>query len=135
MKIIKQKEDVTQVQRSDWPPRPRSLSEKGYRKFMARTTVESVNGMDFTLQSVSPTWYYEQNDKYGMTGGKKRSVEYMDTMFKNVVIKPAEVAEKGMGYFDETEDLDTAEKLISRIESFLRERKESRKSTTKGASE
>ena len=56
-----------------------------------------------------------------MTGGKGRdTVRYLDTMFKNVVIAPAEVATGGMSYFDEKEDVKTPEKLIKAIEQFLR---------------
>mgnify|MGYP000072608818 FL=1 len=44
----------------------------------------------------------------------------MDGMFKNCVVAPAEVKAKGMEFFDDNEDLKTAEKLISAIEQFLR---------------
>ena len=44
----------------------------------------------------------------------------MDGMFKNCVVEPAEVKANGMEYFDDNEDLKTAEKLISAIEQFLR---------------
>ena len=75
-----------------------------------------------TLQSVSPSWYYELNDKVGNTGsGKRDSVKYMDTMFRNCVVSPAEITAGGMSYFDEREDLKTPEALIKEIESFLRE--------------
>lgn len=90
---------------------------------MARTKTVQVNDMDFTLQSVSPRFYYDVNDSCGMTGGKKNTAEYMDKMLKNVVIEPKEVSVKGLAYFDETEDIDTSEKLLKEMESFLRERK------------
>ena len=61
----------------------------------------------FSLQSVSPTWYFQTNDECGMTGGKKDTTKYLDTMFKNVVIAPAEVKTDGMGYFDAQEDVKT----------------------------
>lgn len=80
------------------------------------------NGTEFTLQSVSPSWYYETNDECGNTGsGKRKSAEYMDRMFKNCVIAPAEVRNEGMAYFDEKDDLKTPEGLIKAIENFLRE--------------
>lgn len=105
----------------NWPRKPKSLSEKGYRKYMARTKDVTINGQKFTLQSVSPSWYYNFNDECGNTGGgKRKSVQYMDGMFRNCVISPAEVKADGMGYFDEKEDLSTAEKLIGEIERFLR---------------
>ena len=56
-----------------------------------------------------------------MTGGKRDTTKYLDTMFKNVVISPAEVKADGMAYFDEREDVKTPEKLIKAIEQFLRE--------------
>ena len=51
----------------------------------------------------------------------KDTTKYLDTMFKNVVIAPAEVKTDGMGYFDAQEDVKTPEKLIAAIEKFLRE--------------
>lgn len=75
-----------------------------------------------TLQSVSPSWYYNINDKYGMTGGKKQSSKYMDELIKNCVAEPAEIRSRGMDYFDELEDLAGAEELNRAIESFLRGR-------------
>lgn len=48
------------------------------------------------------------------------NVSVMDGMFKNCVVAPAEVKAKGMEYFDDNEDLKTAEKLIAAIEQFLR---------------
>lgn len=108
--------------KKNWPERPKSLSERGYRKYMARQKKVTVNGTEFTLQSVSPSWYYETNDECGNTGsGKRKSAEYMDRMFKNCVIAPAEVRNEGMAYFDEKDDLKTPEGLIKAIENFLRE--------------
>ena len=92
--------------KKNWPERPKSLSERGYRKYMARQKKVTVNGTEFTLQSVSPSWYYETNDECGNTGsGKRKSAEYMDSM----------------AYFDEKDDLKTPEGLIKAIENFLRE--------------
>ena len=98
---------------------------------MAKQKKVTVNGMEFTLQSVSPSWYMDHNDACGMTGGKRRTADYMDGLFKNVVIAPKEVNNEGMGYFDRTEDISTPEKLLSEIESFLRERGKSGEGTEK----
>lgn len=88
---------------------------------MAKTKEVTINGQKFTLQSVSPTWYYNFNDECGNTGGgKRKSVKYMDGMFRNCVVSPPEVKADGMANFDEKEDLSTAEKLIAEIETFLR---------------
>ena len=106
---------------SNWPKRPKSLSERGYRKYMAKQKKVTVEGQEFTLQSVSPTWYFGVNDDCGMTGGKRDTTKYLDTMFKNVVISPPEVKSDGMAFFDEHEDVKTPEKLIKAIEQFLRE--------------
>ena len=104
-----------------WPERPKSLTERGYRKHMAKTKVVNIEGQEFTLQSVSPSWYYDFNDECGNTGGgKRKSSKYMDGMFKNCVTSPPEIKAQGMAYFDEKEDLRTAEKLIAAIEQFLR---------------
>ena len=77
---------------------------------MAKTKKVTVNGQEFELQSVSPSWYYDFNDECGNTGsGKRKSAKYMDGMFKNCVISPPEVKAQGMEYFDEKEDLKTPE--------------------------
>ena len=89
---------------------------------MAKTKTVTINGTEFQLQSVSPTWYLDHNDKTGMTGGKKKTADYMDGLFKNVVISPKEVQNEGIKYFDATDDIYTAEELLKEIESFLRER-------------
>ena len=78
---------------------------------MAKTKEITIGEQKFTLQSVSPSWYYDFNDECGNTGNGKR---------KNCVVAPAEVKAKGMEYFDDNEDLKTAEKLIAAIEQFLR---------------
>ena len=89
---------------------------------MAKTKEITIGEQKFTLQSVSPSWYYDFNDECGNTGsGKRKSAEYMDRMFKNCVIAPAEVRNEGMAYFDEKDDLKTPEGLIKAIENFLRE--------------
>lgn len=105
-----------------WPERPKGLSERSYRKYMAKQKKVKANGAEFTLQSVSPRWYFDLNDRCKMTGGgSKKTAEYMDEMFKNVVIEPKEVNTMGLDYFEEAEDIKTAESLIGEIESFLRE--------------
>lgn len=106
-----------------WPERPKGLSERSYRKYMARKKEVTVNGAKFTLQSMSPQSYMEINDKYGMTGGKRDTAGYIDTLFKNVVVEPKEVSTAGMDYFNQNDDIDTTEKLLKEIESFLRGRK------------
>ena len=122
--------------KKNWPERPKSLSERGYRKYMARQKKVTVNGTEFTLQSVSPSWYYETNDECGNTGsGKRKSAEYMDRMFKNCVIAPAEVRNEGMAYFDEKDDLKTPEGLIKAIENFLRECGQRSRSAAAGPAE
>ena len=99
----------------NWPNKPKSLSERGYRKFMAKQKKVTVNGEEYTLQSVSPTWYFGVNDDCGMTGGGRRdTTKYIDTMLKNVVISPAEVKADGISYFDEKDDIKTPEKLIKK---------------------
>jgi len=108
--------------RSKWPEKPLALSERRYRKLMAKQKTITIKGQEYTLQSVSPTWYMDQNDKFGMTGGsKKETAKYMDIMFRNVVIAPAEIANKGMAYFEDTEDIKTAVELLKEIEAFFLE--------------
>lgn len=84
-------------------------------------TTVYIGEQEFALQSVGLAWYYSVNDECGTSGGNRRnSVKYMDTMFKNCVTAPAEVAENGVRYFNEKGDIYTAEMLIKQIESFLR---------------
>ncbi|MDE7331208.1 MAG: hypothetical protein K2O16_03055 [Lachnospiraceae bacterium] len=90
---------------------------------MAKQKKATVNGTEYTLQSVSPQWYMEINDECGMTGGKRNTAKYIDEMFKNVIVSPPEVRNEGIGYFNLNDDIDSTEKLLKEIESFLRERK------------
>lgn len=106
-----------------WPERPKGLSERSYRKYMAKQKKITVNGTEYNLQSVSPQWYYEINDECGMTGGKRNSARYIDELLKNVITSPQEVRNKGIEYFNEIDDIGSTEKLLKEIESFLRERK------------
>lgn len=100
---------------------------------MARRENVNVLGVDYELQSVTPQWYFETNDKCGMTGnGTRDTARYMDIMFKNVVISPANVATKGLKAFEEAEDIETPELLIREIERFLRPGKKSGSSTGRG---
>ena len=89
---------------------------------IARQETVEVNGQEFTLQSVSPRWYIETNDRCGITGtGSQRdTARYMDLMLKNVVIAPAAVAANGYRYFDDLGDIETPEMLMREIELFLR---------------
>ena len=48
---------------------------------MAKTKEITIGEQKFTLQSVSPSWYYDFNDECGNTGsGKRKSAKYMDGM-------------------------------------------------------
>lgn len=97
---------------------------------MARHEQVKVNGSSYELQSVSPQWYFEQNDRCGMTGDRKDTARYMDVMFKNVVVSPAEVSRKGLAAFED--DIETPELLIREIEKFLRPGKKPADSAEKG---
>jgi len=100
---------------------PPNIPERWFRLKMARTEIRNVNGTDFELQSVGAQWYFEQNDKCGMSGAERKdTARYMDIMFKNVVISPPEVAAKGLKYFEAEEDIETPELLIREVEKFLR---------------
>ena len=88
---------------------------------MSKTKKVTIGEQEFTIQRVSPTWYFQTNDECGMTGGKRDTTKYLDTIFKNCVISPPEIKSEGMAYFDGKEDVKTPEKLIKAIEQFLRE--------------
>ena len=89
---------------------------------MAKQKKVTINDVEYTLQSVSPTWYFDINDSCGITGGKRKTAEYIDKLIRNVVISPKEISTEGMKYFDNMEDISTPEELLTAIESFLRER-------------
>ena len=92
---------------------------------MARHETVNVLGVDYELQSVSPQWYFEQNDRCGMTGsGTRDTARYMDILFKNVVVS--------LKAFEEAEDIETPELLIREIERFLRPGKRSGAGTAPG---
>ena len=110
---------------------PPNIPERWFRFKMARHETVNVLGIDYELQSVSPQWYFEQNDKCGMTGSGD-TARYMDIMFKNVVTSPANVASKGLKAFEENEDIETPELLIREIERFLRPGKKSGSSAAAG---
>mgnify|MGYP000018507592 FL=1 len=110
---------------------PPNIPERWFRFKMARHETVNVLGIDYELQSVSPQWYFEQNDKCGMTGSRD-TARYMDIMFKNVVTSPANVASKGLKAFEENEDIETPELLIREIERFLRPGKKSGSSAAAG---
>ncbi len=109
--------------RMAWPDRPKGLSERSYRRYMARKKEVRVNGTVFTLQSISPQSYMDINDEHGMTGGRRDTSGYIDELFRNVVVEPAEVRAEGIEYFNKNDDIGGTEKLLKEIESFLRQGK------------
>ena len=99
-----------------WPQRPRGLSERGYRRYMAKQETINVNGQEYVLQSVSPQWYMDNLDRFGRG---KNTAKYIDQLIRNVVVSPAEVAADGIDYFNKREDVATPTLLVEEIESFL----------------
>ena len=90
---------------------------------MARQKNVTVNGVDYTLQSVTFSWYTNLTDLYiNPANGRKNTAKYADALIKGCVISPAEVAKGGVKYFDEQEDLATPGELVREIVSFLGER-------------
>ena len=87
---------------------------------MARQKNVTVNGVDYTLQSVTFSWYTNLTDLYiNPANGRKNTAKYADALIKGCVISPAEVAKGGVKYFDEQEDLATPGELVREIETFL----------------
>lgn len=103
-----------------WPNKPKSLTERGYRNFMSKTAKITIDEQEYTLQSVSPSWYFRTNDECGITGGKRNTSDYIDKMLRNCVVSPPEIKAEGIKYFDDKEDIGTPEKLLREIERFLR---------------
>lgn len=100
---------------------------------MARQKNVTVNGVDYTLQSVTFSWYTNLTDLYiNPANGRKNTAKYADALIKGCVISPAEVAKGGVKYFDEQEDLATPGELVREIESFLGERNQPSSSKAQG---
>ena len=90
---------------------------------MARTKKITVNNVEYTLQSVTFTWYSNLTDLYiNPASGRKNTAKYADVLIKGCVTAPAEVAKQGLKYFDDQEDLATPGELVREIENFLGER-------------
>ena len=90
---------------------------------MARTKVITVNDVEYTLQSVTFSWYSNLTDLYvNPSNGRKNTAKYADALIKGCVTAPAEVAKGGIKYFDEQDDLMTPGELVREIETFLAER-------------
>ena len=92
---------------------------------MARTKVVTVNGTDYTLQSVTFSWYTNLTDLYiNPANGRKNTAKYVDALLKGCVTAPAEVAKRGLDYFEEQDDITTPNELSKAIGTFLGERSE-----------
>lgn len=98
---------------------------------MARTKTVTVNDTEYSLQSVTFSWYSNLTDLYvNPASGRKNTAKYADLLIKGCVTAPAEVAKEGLRYFDEQDDLATPGELVREIESFLGERKQPKDSKT-----
>lgn len=92
---------------------------------MARQKTITVNGVEYTLQSVTFSWYSNLTDLYiNPANGRKNTAKYADSLIRGCVTAPAEVAKGGIKYFDEQDDLATPSELVREIENFLAERKQ-----------
>lgn len=100
---------------------PPQMSERWFKKFVARTVTEEVLGQSFTLQSITPSEYYRINAKCGMADDSNREIDrYVDLMLRSVVIDPPEIKAEGLKYFDKRDDIETPELLIQVIDRFLK---------------
>lgn len=96
---------------------------------MAKTKTVTVNDTEFTLQSVTFSWYSNLTDLYiNPANGRKNTAKYADALIKGCVTAPKEVAQKGIKFFDELDDLATPGELVREIENFLAERKQPNRS-------
>ena len=90
---------------------------------MIRTKTVSVTEQEFKLQSVNFSWYSNLTDLYiSPASGRKNTARYADALIKGCVVEPAEVAKRGIKFFDEQDDISTPGLLVKEIESFLGER-------------
>ncbi|MDR2687390.1 MAG: hypothetical protein LBB75_06530 [Oscillospiraceae bacterium] len=103
-----------------WPKKPKSLTEGGYRKYMAKRKGVTVRGLNCKLQSVSPSWYLDLMTDC-KDNGNLDNRRYMDELLRACVVLPAEIRNKGLGFFDERDDRRTAMDLVKEINRFLDE--------------
>lgn len=90
---------------------------------MARTKNVTIDGVDYTLQSVNYSWYSNLVDLYiRPNSGRRNTARYTDELIRGCVIEPIEVAKRGIKYFDERDDIATPGELTREIETFLGER-------------
>lgn len=100
---------------------------------MARTKIVTVNDVEFTLQSVTFSWYSNLTDLYiNPASGRKNTAKYADALIKGCVTAPADVAKHGLKFFDNNEDISTPSLLVREIETFLSERDKPKNSEKKG---
>lgn len=110
-----------------------ALIKKGF-VIMARTKNITVNGIDISLQSVTFTWYSNLTDLYvNPANGRKNTAKYADALIKGCVTAPKELAQNGLKYFDEQDDLTTPGELVHEIENFLAERNQPNSGTKESA--
>ena len=83
---------------------------------MAKQGKDTINGVTYTFQSCSPEAYYDNYDRFGRGKNTKR---YIDWLIRNVVVSPPAVANNGIEYFNERDDVATATMLMESIENFL----------------
>ena len=101
---------------------------------MARTKNITLNGVNYTLQSVTFSWYSNLTDLYiNPANGRKNTAKYADALIRGCVTAPAEVAKGGINYFDDRDDLVTPGELVREIENFLAEREQPGGGKTAGA--
>ncbi len=92
---------------------------------MARTKAVTLNGVEYTLQSVTFSWYSNLTDLYiNPANGRKNTAKYADALIRGCVTAPADVAKGGIKYFDDRDDLVTPGELVREIENFLAEREQ-----------
>ena len=91
---------------------------------MSRQKNVTVNDIEFTLQSVTFSWYTNLTDLYisPAGNGRKRTAIYADKLIKGCVTAPADVAKGGLKYFEDMDDISTPTQLVREIENFLAER-------------
>ena len=103
-----------------WPRKPKSLTERGYRRYMAKKKDVVIRGLKVRMQSVSPSWYFDLLTDC-KDNGNMDNRRFMDELLRACVIQPAEIRTRGLDFFDEKEDRRTALDLVKEINRFLDE--------------
>ena len=95
--------------------KPKSLTERTFRKYMSIRKKIAVRGTEFEVQSVSFDWYMDLVTEYQ---NSKDIKEFYDSIIRNAVLNK-EVQSKGLAYFGD--DVGMGMEVGKQVARFLRD--------------